>query len=156
MDRRKGGALRFAVFLIVVLGLATGLLGVAVTLSRLAGDDIADARRLGSATVKFCERSGPVTNKGFGYWDSCTVTVSWEGGDVERLTVGAVFTLDDVGRQVRVGDLGNHRTSRQLVRADAPYRPWLRWIGYAVGIVAFVPTLVGTLIVQELLRFRRR
>ncbi|GAB1688682.1 DUF6346 domain-containing protein [Krasilnikovia sp. M28-CT-15] len=156
VDRRKGGALRTAVFLIVVIGLAAGLFGVAVTLNRLAGDDIADARRLGTATVKFCERAGPVTNKGFGYWDRCTATVDWEGGGVERLTVGAVFTSDDIGKPVRVGDLGNYRTSRKLVLADAPYRPWLGWIGIAIGLVGFVPCLIGTLMVRELLRFRRR
>ncbi len=126
-----------------------------MTLTRLAGDDIADATRTGQAQVTACRQHGPVSNKGFGYWDSCTATITWDGGDVDRVNVGAVFTSADVGDTVRVGDLGTYRTSQKLVRADASPRPWLAWIGYAVGFVALVPGLVGVLIVRELLRFRR-
>jgi Family of unknown function (DUF6346) len=156
VNRRKDSRLRSAVFLIAVVALAAGLLGVAVTLTRLAGNDFTDAERLGRATVTSCIQHGPVTNKGFGYWDSCTATINWNDGDVDRLTVGAVFTSADIGTQVRVGDLGNYRTSKELVRADAPHRPWLAWAGYAVGIIAFVPALVGVLAVREFLRSRRR
>lgn len=156
VDRRKGGAVRDAVFLIVVLAAAAGLLGLAVTFIRLAGDDFTDAQRHGTATVTSCVNHGPITNKGFGYWDSCTATITWDDGDTDRLIADAVFTAADIGTEVRVADLGDYRTSKELARAGAPHRPWLAWIGYLVGIIAFVPTLVGVLIVRELLRFRRR
>lgn len=156
VDRRKNNRLRSAVFLVAVLVSAAGLFGLSVTLTRLAGDDFGDAERLGSATVTSCVRHGPISNKGFGYWDSCTATITWDGGATDRLTVGAVFTSDDIGTDVRVGDLGDYRTSKELARAGSPHRPWLGWIGYAIGIIALVPTLVGVLAVRELLRFRRR
>lgn len=156
VDRRKGGALRSAVFLVVVMAAAAGLLGLAVTFGRLAGDDFGSARREGQARVSSCVRHGPVSGKGFGYWESCTATVTWDDGATERVTVDAVFRSSDVGAEVRVGDLGNYRTSKELVRSDAPYRPWLAWIGYLVGIIAFVPALVVVLTVRELLRFARR
>jgi hypothetical protein len=156
VSRRKGGALGSAALLIGILALAVGLLGGAVTLSRLAGDDVAGAERLGWATATSCTRQGPITNKGFGYWDSCTADITWDDGQVERFRYGAVLTSADIGTQIRVGDLGTDRSGRQLVREDAPYRPWLRWIGYLVGILALVPGLIGALIVGELLRFRRR
>lgn len=156
VDRRRSGALRSALFLIAVLVVAAGLFGVAVTLTRLAGDDFADAKRVGQAAVTSCVEQGPITNKGFGHWDSCAATITWDGGDVDRVTVGAVFTSADIGTNVRVGDLGNYRASKELVREDAPHRPWLAWIGYLVGVLAFVPTLVAVLAVRELLRIRRR
>jgi Family of unknown function (DUF6346) len=155
VNRRKAGALRSAVFLVAVLIAAAGLLGVAVTLNRLAGDDFAEAKRLGRAQVTSCIEHGPVSSKGFGYWESCTATITWDDGDVDRLTVGGVFRSSDLGAEVRVGDLGNYRTSKELARSDAPHRPWLAWIGYAAGVIAFLPALVGTLAVRELLRFRR-
>ncbi len=67
VGRRQGSAVRAAAFLICIIVLAGGLFGVAVTLSRLAGDDIEDAHRLGTARVTRCVEAGPVTNKGFGY-----------------------------------------------------------------------------------------
>jgi hypothetical protein len=156
VDRRRGNGLRSAAFLAGVILLAAGLLGTAVTLSRLAGSDFGDAERLGRAQVASCERRGPITNKGFGTWDSCTVRIVWDDGDTETATIGAVFTSADEGTDVRVGDLGRWRTDRELARADAAHRPWLAWIGYAAGLLAFLPALVAVLILRELLRFRRR
>jgi hypothetical protein len=156
VDRRKGGTLRSAAFLISILLLAAGLFGLSVTSFRLRGHDIADAERLGQATVTSCTRRGPITNQGFGYWDSCAARVSWAGGDVEEGEYGAVFTSADVGTQVRVGDLGRHRAKRELVSADAPYRPWFAWIGYFLLAIGAVPGLIGVLILQALVKYRRR
>lgn len=155
VNRHRGNGLRSAAFLIGVLLLAAGVLGLAVTLSRLAGDDIADGKRTGQAQVTSCMQHGPISNKGFGYWDSCTATITWDDGDVERVNVGAVFTSADIGDAVRVGDLGNYRTTRELARADLSPKPWLAWIGYVVGAIALVPGIVGVLILRELLRSSR-
>ena len=152
----KGGGIRSAAFLIGILVAAAGLLGLAVTLNRLAGDDPADAERFGQASVTSCFQHGPITNRGFGYWDSCTAKVVWDDGGLDSVTVDAVFRASEVGRQVRVGDLGDYRARKELVRVDAVRRPWLAWIGYAVGVVALVPALIGTLVLRELFRFRRR
>ena len=156
VDRRQGGALRSGGFLICVVLLAAGMLGVAVTFTRLAGKDIADAKRTGQAAVTSCDQRGPISNLGFGYWDSCVATITWDDGEVSRVTVGAVFTRADVGNTVKVGDLGKYRTSNQLARADPAPRPWLAWIGYLVGILAFLPAIIAIFLIRELLRFRRR
>jgi hypothetical protein len=156
VDRRKGGGVRSAVFLIAVVLMAAGLFGLAVTLTRFAGNDFADAKRVGQASVTSCVKRGPITNKGFGYWESCTATITWDGGDTSRITTGAVFTSADIGAEVRVGDLGNYRTSKELVREDTSHRPWLAWIGYAVGLIALAPTLIAVLALRELFRIRRR
>lgn len=157
VERKTGGGrLRSAAFLIGILMLAAGLLGAAVTLSRLAGDDIAEAERQGNATVTSCVEHGPISNKGFGFWESCTASITWDDGGSDRVTVGPVFTSADIGTEVRVGDLGNYRTVKELVRADAPHRPWLAWIGYTLGVLALLPAIVGVLILRELLRFGQR
>lgn len=156
VDRRSGGPVQDAVFLVLVIIVAAGLFGVAVTLSRLAGDDFTDAKKQGTAQVTSCARRGPISNKGFGFWHRCTATIIWDDGSTNRVTVGSVFKPSDIGTQVRVGDLGNYRSSTQLVRDGAPHRPWLTWIGVAVGVIALVPALVATLIIRALLRFRRR
>lgn len=155
VQRRQGGAVRAMAFLIGIVVLAGALFGIAVTLSRLAGDDIGDARRLGTARVTRCVETGPVTNKGFGYWDSCTATVSWDDGDVDRLNIGVVFTSADIGHDVRVGELSKHRAKQRLARVDAEYRPWLRGVGIAVGLVGLPPAIFAVLLVQQLLRRRR-
>ena len=157
VDRRQSGnALRSTLFLIILFVVAAGLLGLAVTLSRLAGQDFGDASRQGQAQVTSCRKHGPISNEGFGYWESCTATITWDDGATDRIIVNDVFTSSDIGTQVRVGDLGNYRTSKELARADATHRPWLAWIGYAAGAIAFIPGLVLILIVRDFLRFRRR
>lgn len=156
VDRRKSGALRSTVFLILLVVVAAGLFGLAVTLTRLAGKDFGNAAQQGKAQVTSCVRHGPISTKGFGYWESCTATITWDSGGTDRITVNAVFKSSDIGTEVRVGDLGSYRTSKELARADAPHRPWLAWIGYAVGAIAFIPALIVVLSTRELLRFRRR
>jgi len=155
-ERRGGGTVRSVLVFTGILLLAAGLLGVAVTLNRFAGKDIGDAKLLGRAAVTSCTRHGPVTNKGFGYWQRCAATITWDDGKVSRLSVDAVFTSADIGTEVRVGDLGDYRTSKQLARADVERRGWLAWIGYAAGALAFIPGLILVLLARELLRFRRR
>ncbi|AVT33977.1 MULTISPECIES: DUF6346 domain-containing protein [unclassified Plantactinospora] len=154
--QRKAGFLSSLLFTLGVLALAAGLLGVGVTLGRMSANDMADADREGEATVSSCVERGPVTNRGFGYWESCQVKVVWEGTEIEGMTIGVVFNSADIGKTVRVGDLGYNRSSRQLARADVAPRPWLEWIGYGFGALAMLPTLVGVLLMREVLRFRRK
>ncbi|MDT5034735.1 MAG: hypothetical protein QOC94_4906 [Actinoplanes sp.] len=153
---RSGGVLRSTVFLILIIVVAAGLFGLAVTLSRLAGEDFGDGQRQGKAQVISCVRHGPISTMGFGYWDACTASITLDDGATDRITVSAVLKSSDIGTDVQVGDVGNYHTTKEIVRADSTHRPWLRWIGYAIGAIALMPTLVATLTVRELLRFRRR
>lgn len=146
----KGESFRFFLVVFGLLSLGIGALGVSVTLSRLAGGDMADAQRRGKATVSYCVKDGPVTNKGFGYWETCTAKVVWDGGVSDRLTVGAVFTSADIGKTIEVGDLGIYRGDQQMARADVAARPWLKWIGYGIAAVGGVPGLLGVLMLSSL------
>lgn len=145
-ERSRGGKLRSALVLLAAFVVGMALIGVAVTLSRLAGRDMGDTVRTGQATVSSCQRHGPITTKGYGYWESCEASIKWDDGQEVRDTVSAVFTSADVGRTVEVGDAGRYRQSQELARADTEERPWLRWIGYLVGAIGAVPlVLLGIL-----------
>ncbi|OJF11463.1 DUF6346 domain-containing protein [Couchioplanes caeruleus] len=156
VSRREGSATRSAAFLIGIVLLTLVLIGASITLVRMAGRDYADAKRTGQAAVDTCTKQGPITNRGFGYWEQCTVTITWDDGTIARLNSDAVFTSADIGADVRVGDLGEYKTSKKLAREDTPPRPWLTWIGLFVGFLAVLPGIVAVLIIRELLRFRRR
>jgi hypothetical protein len=156
VQRRKDGFLGPFLFTLGVLALAAGLLGLAITVNRWAGEDMGDARRTGQATVSRCAERGPVTNRGFGYWESCEARITWADADLEAATVGDVFTSADIGTTVTVGDLGRHRGDLLLARADEKRRPWLAWLSYGITIIALVPGLVGVLFMKELLRFRKK
>ena len=154
--QRDGSPFRDFVFLVGVIVGTVVLIGLSVTLTRLAGKDFGDAQQAGQASVAACAEHGPVTTRGFGYWDQCTVTVVWDDGDSEELTVGGLFRSSDIGTPVRVGDMGRHRTQTVLSRADVPERPWLRWLGYALGAVGAVPILLMSLMLGAMLTARRR
>ncbi|GAB1641464.1 DUF6346 domain-containing protein [Krasilnikovia sp. MM14-A1259] len=153
---REGSAMRSAVFLIGLVALAVILIGSSITLIRLAGRDYTDATRTGRAAVDACNQHGPITNRGFGSWYRCSATITWDDGAASRLTVDAVFTPSDIGTEVRVGDLGQYRTSKQLAREDTPPRPWLTWIGFLVGFLGALPGLLAVLIIRKPLRRQRR
>ncbi len=123
VDRRKsGGALRSAAFLILIIVVAGGMFGLAVTLSRLAGDDFGDAQRQGKAEVTSCVRHGPISTMGFGYWDACTASITWDDGATGRITVAGVLKSSDIGTEVRVGDLGNYRAKKEIIAGEAALR----------------------------------
>ncbi len=142
--RRARRPLTSFLFLVGVLVVVAILAGVAVTLNRLAGDGMGDAPRLGQAMVNSCDRHGPITTRGFGYWDSCQVTITWADGEVERSTVDEVFKSADIGTTIRVGDPDdtNRHNRETLSRADMDPRPWLRWTSYGVGVLAVLPLFV--------------
>jgi hypothetical protein len=142
--RRVRRRLTSFLFVVGVLVLVAVLAGVAVTLNRLAGNGMGDAPRLGQAMVSSCVRHGPITTHGFGYWETCRVTITWADGEAERLTVDEVFKSADIGTPVQVGDPddANRYNRDTLARADAASRPWLRWMSYGVGVVAALPLFV--------------
>jgi hypothetical protein len=158
--RPRGNPLRDVAFLTGIIVLSLLLIGVSTTLTGMAGRDFGDAERTGSAAVGSCDRRGPVTSRGFGYRDRCTVTVRWDDGTTTRLTDDGTFTSADIGRQVRVGYLGTRKYALELAREDTPYRPWFTWIGVLIGLTAAVPGILAIMILhawaRHALRIRRR
>jgi hypothetical protein len=151
-DNRDGSTVYFVGLLI----LAAGLLCVAATFTRLAGKDMRDASRFGSATVGSCVERGPVSGLGLGYWDSCTATIAWDDGKVQQVHAGIAFTAEDTGQIVRVGDVGGLPGTSHLARDGVAPRPWLAAIGYGVGVLAGLTLLIALWLLRELVRYRLR
>ncbi|MEU4162442.1 DUF6346 domain-containing protein [Actinoplanes sp. NPDC026670] len=149
---RGSRRLRDLGFLVGVLTLSLLLVGVSMTLTGMAGHDIGDARRTGSATVTSCERRGPVTNRGFGFHERCAVTIRWDDGTATRLVDDGTFRSADIAHEVRVGYLGTRKYALELAREDTPYRPWFTWVGVLAGLIAAVPGILAVMMLHAYVR----
>ncbi|MFC8619749.1 DUF6346 domain-containing protein [Micromonospora purpureochromogenes] len=92
-----------------------------------------------TATVRQCERAGPVSGNGFGYWWECDVAVRMRDGRTVETAVGhSVVTPDDQGRRVdfREACFGANNTKCHYGRPT-----WLLW-GIAVSILGMVKIAV--------------
>ena len=144
----------------MLLALSFVLTATAMTIARFTGHDFADAGRTGTATVQTCDRRGPISLKGFGYWQRCTVSVAWNGGP------STLVLIDEPGfiKGEKPGDtfqIGEHRGSRGSVgysRPELPDRGWVTAIGIALWIVGFLPALAVFFYLRESIKdlFRRR
>lgn len=149
------GPLQTAITAVVLLLLAFGLSGSALSLGRLSGKDIADARRTGAATVLSCERQGPLSSKGFGYVDTCQTEIKWEDGTLSRIVVGNdFFEADEVGQTITVGDLGTRQNRAVLARADLPPRVALQITSYVLIALAVIAGMLGAGMLWGLVRRR--
>lgn len=100
---------------------------LALTVARYDGDSMDGADRVGEATVVSCQRQGPVGLGGFGYWDKCTASVVWEDGERRMLYPGkpGFFSQKDIGKTVKVGDLGLQKGGREYTSENLHPRRWL-------------------------------
>jgi hypothetical protein len=145
---------------IVLLALSFVLTATAMTIGRFTGHDFADARRTGTATVEQCERRGPVSLKGFGYWQQCTVSVAWNGGPSSFVLINEPGFI----KGEKPGDtfkIGEHRGSRGSVgysRPELPARGWVTAVGIILWIIGFLPALAVFFYLRESIKdvFRRR
>ena len=120
VGEHKGGRLRSLAVLAGVVLLSLSFLGAGITLINMSGHDFDDAPTAGWATVRHCDERGPVTNRGFGYWDRCWVKVRWDDGRTYTVLVKGMFEVDHVGQEVRISYLGGHADDMNLARDDTP------------------------------------
>lgn len=142
------GHLREIALIVAALAVSLVLVGGSMSIIGLGGRDFGDAQRIGLASVGYCGEHGPVTNRGFGYWERCTVTIRWDDGTTTRAVDDGTFTSADIDQEVTVGYLGTRRHSLQLARADTAYRPWFTWIGVGIGLIAAVPGIFAVMALQ--------
>src|SRR5689334_9910698 len=91
VDESRGTVWGSALGVVILLLLAVVFYMGSRTVNRFTSADFDDADRRGVATVKSCERRGPITLKGFGYYDRCTVDLVWSDGE------GPTIVLDKPG-----------------------------------------------------------
>ncbi|MET0425547.1 MAG: DUF6346 domain-containing protein [Actinoplanes sp.] len=148
--------------LVVVVLLLAGLLlvGVALTLGRFTGADYAEARRQGVATVQECERRGPVTLNGFGYFDQCTVEIAWATGPSSRVLLDEPGFIrgEKPGDTFEIGENSGSRGSLAYSRPELPDRSWLGWLAAFVGFLGAVPVLLVLFLIKGMITdaLRRR
>lgn len=94
------------------------------------GADLPERYGRAYAVATSCERHGPVSTHGFGYWWTCQADVHWQGNsEMPEPRTARFLTPEDIGKPVRVS--GTHR-NRNIVRgAEQPY--------FAVGILLCFP-----------------
>lgn len=117
----------------------------AMTLAHFTGPGFDEDRRTGQATVRSCERRGPV-GEGFGYWYVCEADVVWDDGERERISPRkrGFFDISEIGTTVTIGDRG----PRELpARADLPPRPLVLLVA---SVLAMVAVLLAMLLVGSL------
>ncbi|GGN97064.1 hypothetical protein GCM10010112_88890 [Actinoplanes lobatus] len=153
VSEHRGGTLRLVAAMAGIAVLSLAIVGFGITLVGMSHHDFDDAHGTGWAVVEACDRHGPVTNQGFGYWDSCRFTVRWDDGTADDdLVSDGLFASADIGRDVRVGYLDRSADSMELAREDTPPRPWFKWIGVVVGIIGGLPLLVIGIMISLLLQ----
>jgi Family of unknown function (DUF6346) len=148
--------------LVVVVLLLVGLLlvGAALTLGRFTGADYEQARRQGVATVQDCERRGPVTRHGFGYFDQCTVEIAWETGPSSRVLLDEPGFLrgEKPGDTFEIGENAGSRGSLGYSRPELPDRGWIAWLTAIVGFLGVIPVLIVLFLLKGMIAdaLRRR
>ncbi|MEE6259610.1 DUF6346 domain-containing protein [Plantactinospora sonchi] len=127
----------------------------AMTVAQFTGPGFDEDRRTGQATVRSCERRGPI-GEGFGYWYVCEADVVWSDGDVDRIRPHkrGFFDVSEIGSTVTIGDRG----ARKLpARADLPPRPLVLLVASVLAMVAVLLSmlLLGSLWLTVKDRVRR-
>ncbi|MDT4991870.1 MAG: hypothetical protein QOH97_1762 [Actinoplanes sp.] len=159
VEVKRGGWWNDVLGVVILLALSFLLTGAAMTIGRFTGHDFADARRTGTATVEQCERRGPVSLKGFGYWKQCTVTIEWNGGPSSRVLIGkpGFFKGDKQGDIFQIGEHTGSRGSIGYSRPELPERGWVTAIGLGLGLIGVLPAIAGFYALRESIKdlFRR-
>lgn len=159
--KRRGTFFGSLLGVVILLLLAFVLLATAMTLGRFTGADFTEATRRGTATVEQCQRRGPISLNGFGFYDRCTVRIAWEGGLSSRVVIDdpGFIKGEKPGETFQIGQNPGSRGSTSYSRPELPDRGWLGWIGALVGFLGVLP-LLGVFVylretVKDALRRRR-
>lgn len=157
---KRGGSWNTALGVVILLAFSFLVTGTAMTIGRFTGHDFADARRTGTATVEQCDRRGPVSLKGFGYWQQCTVTIAWNGGPSSRVLIAkpGFFQGEKPGDTFQIGEHTGSRGSIGYSRPELPDRGWVTAIGVSLWIIGFLPALAVFFVLRGAIKdlFRRK
>jgi hypothetical protein len=154
--RIHGGRLRRILIMLATVLVLFVCGELAFTLGRFSGNDINDAKRLGRATVRSCERHGPI-GYGFGYWDECTAEIVWNDGRKEIVAIDkpGFFKASEIGSTVVIGDAGRYRNGRTFSRSELPARPLVDVVATVLALIAGLPLILVGVALALLLRGRR-
>jgi hypothetical protein len=159
VEVRRGRWLNNVLGVVILLVLAFVLGATAMTIARFTGRDFQDARLRGTATVEQCERRGPVSLKGFGYYQRCTVDIDWDTAAGIRVAIDkpGFFTNAKPGDTFEIGQNTGSRGSIGYSRPELPNRGWVTLIAAIIGFLALLPFLAAVTYVWSSIKdaFRR-
>ncbi|WP_250035640.1 DUF6346 domain-containing protein [Paractinoplanes maris] len=140
VEERRGTVWGSALGVVILLALATVFYLGSRTVGRFSGPDFADASRQGTATVESCERQGPITTKGFGYFDACTVSITWNDGAGPRILIDEPGFMkgEKPGDTFEIGQNSGTRGSVGYSRPEVPDRGWVTAVQVVLAVIAFL------------------
>ncbi|HIV58822.1 MAG TPA: hypothetical protein H9902_12790 [Candidatus Stackebrandtia faecavium] len=140
MSQHAGTRAVSALLLLIVgtLALATGWTAMNYRGGSAEEADL-DDREHASGTVQECEKVGPVSLSGVGYWWKCTVEVNPEKGDpYTQVFNGSHFENDEVGQTFPLASAGQN--SSTWSRSDIGGNNWATMVT-ALGLIIGVACL---------------
>jgi hypothetical protein len=146
--------------LLVLILLAVGavFLMLSLTVGRFTGADYNDAARHGTATVETCERHGPISRKGFGYYEVCTVDITWDDGAGPRVLINdpGFFKGEKPGDKIQIGQNQGTRGAVSYSRPEVPDRGWITAVTVLLGVLAALCFGAIYFILRETIKDMRR
>jgi hypothetical protein len=95
------------------------------------------------ATVRACDRVGPVSGQGLGYWWICDVAVRADGrADTHGVVTRSIATPDEIGRTIDLRE----RCSDERNTACVYGEPASQWWGLYLGVLVILKRLVGLMV----------
>ncbi|MFI5492511.1 DUF6346 domain-containing protein [Actinoplanes sp. NPDC051859] len=158
VDERRGTAWGSALGVLILLVLAAVFGMLAMTAGRFTGPDYGDASRRGTAIVEQCERRGPITWEGFGYYHACTVDITWNDAAGPRVVIDdpGYFKGEKPGDKIEVGQNQGTRGAVSYSRPEVPSRGWVTAVTVLFAVVAFVCIGAVYLFLRQTIRDLRR
>ena len=158
VDQRRGTVWGSALGVLVLLLLAVIFGLTAATIGRFTGADFNDADRRGTATVEQCQRRGPITWKGFGYFQQCTVDIEWTDGAGPRVLIDEPGFIkgEQPGDTFQIGQNSGSRGSIGYSRPELPARGWVTAAAILAGILAFLCAAAVYLYIRQTIKDMRR
>ncbi|WP_127498963.1 DUF6346 domain-containing protein [Actinoplanes solisilvae] len=158
VDERRGTAWGSALGVLILLVLAAVFALLAMTAGRFTGPDFGDADRQGTATVEQCEQRGPVTWKGLGYYDACTVRITWNDGAGPRLLINdpGFFKGEKPGDKIEIGQNQGTRGAVSYSRPEVPSRGWVTAMTVLFGALSVLCVGAVYLFARQTIKDMRR
>lgn len=135
---------------VMLIGVSFLLVGTALTISRFSGPDYGEARRTGTAAIERCTVRGPISLKGFGYHDRCTVAVTWNVGSPSRVTIDkpGFFSSDErVGDIIQIGE-----NQGGYSRPSLPERTWVYLLSWFIALLGLLPLVAAAVYLRQSFR----
>ena len=158
VDQRRSSFWGGTLLVLILLALGAVFLMLSLTVGRFTGADYDDAARHGTATVESCERRGPISWEGLGYYNACTVRITWDDGAGPRILINdpGFFKGEKPGDEIEIGQNQGTRGAVSYSRPEVPARGWITAVTVLLGVVAVLCFGTVFFILRETIKDWRR